>query len=100
MSAGTKRYPQELKARAVQIVIDARVGQETEWATISRVADLLGIGSPETVRKWLRQAEIDTSLTGTARIWFFVEGRKRSTWSRCTPVIRTKRPVTRIGTGS
>lgn len=60
MSAGTKRYPQELKARAVQMVIDARGGQESEWATISRVADLLGIGTPETVRKWLRQAEIDS----------------------------------------
>jgi transposase len=60
MSAGTKRYPQELKARAVQMVIDARGGEESEWATISRVAALLGIGSPETVRKWLRQAEIDS----------------------------------------
>ena len=44
----------------MQMVVDARGGQESEWATISRVADLLGIGSPETVRKWLRQAEIDT----------------------------------------
>ena len=60
MSAGTKRYPQELKARAVQMVIDARGGGETEWATIRRVADLLGIGSAETVRKWLRQAEINS----------------------------------------
>jgi len=51
-----------LKARAVQMVIDARGGGggETEWATIRRVADLLGIGSAETVRKWLRQAEINS----------------------------------------
>ena len=61
MSAGTKRYPQELKARAVQMVIDARGGSgETEWATIRRVAELLGIGSAETLRKWLRQAEINS----------------------------------------
>ena len=48
MSAGTKRYPQELKARAVQMATVTRGGGdggETEWATIRRVADLLGIGS-------------------------------------------------------
>lgn len=44
----------------MQMVVDARGSEESEWATISRVADLLGIGSPETVGKWLRQAEIDS----------------------------------------
>jgi len=32
---------------------------ETEYAAIQAVAAKLGIGSAETVRKWVRQAEID-----------------------------------------
>jgi len=33
---------------------------ESEWAAMSRVAELLGVGTAETVRKWVRQAEVDT----------------------------------------
>lgn len=32
---------------------------ETEWSAIQRVAPLLGIGTAETLRKWIRRAEID-----------------------------------------
>ena len=32
---------------------------DSEWAAISEVARLLGVGTAETVRKWVRQAEID-----------------------------------------
>ena len=32
---------------------------ESEWAAMGEVARLLGIGTPETVRKWVRQAETD-----------------------------------------
>lgn len=30
-----------------------------QWAAINAVAQKLGVGSAETVRKWVRQAEID-----------------------------------------
>ena len=32
---------------------------ESEWAAMSEVARLLGVGTPETVRKWCRQAQVD-----------------------------------------
>jgi transposase len=49
--------PQELRERAVRMVAEIRPNYETEWAAIGAVAAKLGIGSSETVRKWVRQAE-------------------------------------------
>jgi len=48
-----------LRERAVRMVAEIRVEHESEWAAMGRVAELLGIGTPETVRKWCRQAEVD-----------------------------------------
>lgn len=60
MSGNTsRRYPPELKERAVRMVAEIRDQHESEWAAIHQVSQLLGIGSAETVRKWLRQAEVD-----------------------------------------
>lgn len=53
MSGSTsKRYPAELRERAVRMVAEVRAEHESEWAAMSRVAELLGVGTPETVRKW------------------------------------------------
>ena len=53
------RYPPELRERAVRMV--AEIGDEhgSEWAAISEVARLLGVGCAETVRKWVRQVQVD-----------------------------------------
>jgi transposase len=60
MSASTsKRYPVELRERAVRMVAEIRSDHESEWAAMTKVAQLLGVGTPETVRKWCRQAEVD-----------------------------------------
>jgi transposase len=43
----------------LRLVAEARADHETEWTAITSVAAKLGI-SGETVRKWLRQSQIDT----------------------------------------
>ena len=55
----SKRYPAELRARAVRMVTEIGADHESEWAAMGKVAELLGIGTPETVRKWCRQAEVN-----------------------------------------
>ena len=60
MSGSTsKRYPAELRERAVRMAAEIRPDHESDWAAMTPVATLLGVGTPETIRKWCRQAEVD-----------------------------------------
>jgi transposase len=43
----------------VRMVVEIRDEQGSEWAAMTRVSELLGVGSAETVRKWVRQAQVD-----------------------------------------
>lgn len=52
------KYPVELRDRAVRMVVDHRGEYSSQWDAICSVASKLG-PTPETVRKWVRQAEID-----------------------------------------
>jgi transposase len=52
-------YPAELRRRAVRMVAEVRPEYPTEWAAMKAVAAKLGIGTTETLRKWVRQDEID-----------------------------------------
>jgi transposase-like protein len=39
----SKRYPPELKARAVRMVAEVRGDHDSEWAAMAKVAQLLGV---------------------------------------------------------
>src|SRR5665811_2158511 len=56
-----RRYPREVKERAVRMVLEHEVEYDSQWATISSVASKLGM-TAETLRKWVRRAETDGGL--------------------------------------
>jgi transposase len=41
------------------MVAEVRPNYDSDYAAITAVAGKLGIGTPETLRKWVRRAEID-----------------------------------------
>ena len=52
------RYPAEVRERAVRMVFEHQCQYEPKWAAIGSIAGKLGMTN-ETLRKWVRQAEID-----------------------------------------
>lgn len=63
--AAPRKYGDELRERATRMAVEARRSSETRAGAIKRVADQLGI-HPETLRSWVKQAEIDGGVrTGT-----------------------------------
>lgn len=60
-------YPPELRVRAVRLVLECRDDHPSEWAAMRSVAAKLGVGTPETVRQWVRQAEADAGVGSVAR---------------------------------
>ena len=53
-----RRYPPELRERAVRLVAKTAAERGDRHGAVTDVARQLGIG-PESVRQWVRQAEID-----------------------------------------
>jgi transposase len=52
------RFSAEQRAKAVRLVAEAAPQHESPWAAIESVAAKIG-ASAETVRKWVRRAEVD-----------------------------------------
>ena len=51
-------YPPEVRERAIRLVLEHQHEYPTQWQAIRSIADKIG-ASAETVRLWVRQAEID-----------------------------------------
>jgi transposase len=56
--AAPRKYGDELRERATRMALDLRKDPATRGGAIARVAQQLGM-HPETLRGWVRQAEID-----------------------------------------
>src|SRR6516164_9123375 len=52
------RYDASTKAKAIRLVREHAGDYPTQWAAITAVSGRLGM-SAETLRKWIRQAEVD-----------------------------------------
>jgi transposase len=57
------RYPAEVRERAVGMVFDHQHDYGSQWRAISEIAAKIGC-TPETLRKWVRQAERDRGIRG------------------------------------
>ncbi|GAA4058345.1 hypothetical protein GCM10023065_04470 [Microbacterium laevaniformans] len=53
------KYPRELRERAARMVAEVRSDYPSEYAAMTAVAQMLGVGSPETIRTWIRRQQVD-----------------------------------------
>jgi transposase len=55
----SRRYPPEIRERAVRLVFEHEKDYPSQWAAICSIAQKSGM-TAETLRKWVRQAERDS----------------------------------------
>ena len=53
-----RKYPDELRARATRMAVEARQDPDRRQGAIARIADQLGVHR-EALRTWVKQAEVD-----------------------------------------
>jgi transposase len=59
----TTRYSPDIRDRAVRLVFEQEKEHGSQWSAIGSIAGKIGC-TPETLRKWVRHAEIDQGIRG------------------------------------
>jgi transposase-like protein len=59
----TTKYSREVRDRAVRLVFEQQKEHGSQWSAIGSIAGKIGC-TPETLRKWVRRAEIDQGIRG------------------------------------
>jgi len=87
----SKRYPSELRERAVRLVFENEGQHESQWAAIASIAPKVGC-TTETLRRWVRQAERDqgrrAGVTSTERDRFKELERENRELKRANEILR------------
>ena len=71
--AAPRKYPEELRQRAIRMTLDARKDPASRAGACARIGDQLGINR-DTLRGWVTQAEVDagarsgTTTTDAAKL--------------------------------
>jgi transposase len=59
----TSRFSQEVRERAVRMVVEHGGEYGSEWEAMCSIAEKIGC-SAETLRKWVRRTEVDSGRRG------------------------------------
>jgi len=85
------RYSPEVRERAVRLVFEHQEEHDSQWATIGSIAGKIGC-TPETLRKWVRQAERDQGIrdgmTSAERDWLKELERENRELKRANEILR------------
>jgi transposase len=74
------KYDENTKAKAVRLVREHADDYDSEWAAMREISSRLGM-TAETLRKWVRQAEVDAGETPgvtSAAVWEIRELRRKN----------------------
>ena len=63
MTKTTNKYSQEIRERAVRIVLDGAGQHESRWAAIVSISSKIGC-APQTLNEWIKKFEVDTGRRG------------------------------------
>ena len=61
--ARRSRYSPEVRERSVRMVLEYGREYDSQWSAIVSISGKIGC-TPETLRKWVRQTEVDTGRRG------------------------------------